>query len=178
MLQETYQKAIKFAGEKHANQKVPGSEANYVVHLSNVAMEILVAYNEEANFDIDFAVQLAILHDVLEDTDTTLLELEKHFGEKVSEGILALTKSKELKSKQEQISDSLSRINLLEKEVGLVKLADRITNLQEPPNHWDKERIKTYLEEAKYIAKKLKSKNRYLNKRLLQCIFNYENYTK
>ena len=44
MTQEIYQKAIKFSGEKHKNQKVPGTEANYLVHISNVAMEILVAY--------------------------------------------------------------------------------------------------------------------------------------
>ena len=40
MIQSIYQKAMKFAGEKHASQKVPGSNANYLLHLSNVAMEI------------------------------------------------------------------------------------------------------------------------------------------
>ena len=50
-LQTLYQKAIKFAGEKHENQKVPGSQSSYLVHLSNVAMEIMLAAQHTDNFD-------------------------------------------------------------------------------------------------------------------------------
>lgn len=68
MTQEIYQEAIKFAGDKHKNQKVPGTDANYLLHISNVAMEIILASKEDGNFDINYAVQLALLHDTLEDT--------------------------------------------------------------------------------------------------------------
>ena len=47
MNQELYQKAMKFAGEKHKDQKVPGTNSNYLLHISNVAMEILVAYSRK-----------------------------------------------------------------------------------------------------------------------------------
>ena len=39
-IQTLYQDAIKFAAEKHGTQKVKGSKNSYVVHLSNVAMEL------------------------------------------------------------------------------------------------------------------------------------------
>jgi (p)ppGpp synthase/HD superfamily hydrolase len=71
MTQEIYQKAIKFAGEKYRNQKVPGTESNYLLHISNVAMEILLAHRVNEDFDLNYAVQLALLHDTLEDGHTT-----------------------------------------------------------------------------------------------------------
>ena len=49
--QSLYQKTIKFAGEKHAHQKVPGTNSNYLLHISNVAMEVIAAYMQEPNFN-------------------------------------------------------------------------------------------------------------------------------
>jgi len=176
MIQEHYQKAIKFAGEKHSKQNVPGSSANYVLHLSNVAMEVLVAYQHKPDFDLVFAVQLALLHDTLEDTDTTFKVLTNEFGLDVAKGVQGLTKDKTLPSKRERMLDSLERINNLEKEVGLVKLADRITNLQQPPSTWKPDKIKAYAEEAVLIAETLQNKNKYLNNRLLHKIETYKKY--
>lgn len=177
MTQEIYQKAMKFAGEKHKNQKVPGTDANYLLHISNVAMEILLAYKEGDKFDIDYALQVAILHDILEDTDTEFKELEEGFGKKVALGVLALTKNDVFITKAEKMLDSLNRINELEDEVGMVKLADRITNLQEPPKHWSQEKIIAYLEEAKLILKTLGNKNTYLGERLSNRILAYKLFT-
>lgn len=174
MTQEIYQRAIRFAGEKHHEQKVPGSKANYLLHISNVAMEILVAYNVEGNFDVDYAVQLALLHDTLEDTETELIDLENIFGKNVATGVQALTKNEELPTKKERMMDSLNRINSLQDEVGMVKLADRITNLQKPPKFWGKDKIVTYLNEAILIDEKLADKNKYLNNRLRSKIDEYE----
>ena len=93
MTQEIYQEAIKFAGDKHKNQKVPGTDANYLLHISNVAMEIILASKEDGNFDINYAVQLALLHDTLEDTETNYEEVSEKFGKKVAIGVEALTKN-------------------------------------------------------------------------------------
>ena len=59
--QTLYQKAIKFARAKHVeqNQTIPGTNLPYVVHLSNVAMEILITSFHSENFDLGFAVQVA-----------------------------------------------------------------------------------------------------------------------
>ncbi len=173
MTQELYQKAMKFAGEKHRHQKVPGTGANYLLHLSNVAMEVLIAYHHVSSFDLDFAVQVAILHDTIEDTEATYEEIREVFGEAVAEGVQALTKNDQLATKQEKMMDSLSRIKAQPKEVGMVKLADRITNLQPPPANWSKDKIDAYHEEAKLIAVELVGKHSYLNQRLLDKIDTY-----
>jgi len=178
MTQEIYQRAIKFAGEKHKDQKMPGSNSNYLLHISNVSMEILMAYAAEKNFDVDFAIQLAILHDTIEDTNTEFGELKETFGERVAQGVLALSKNENLPSKEEQMLDSLLRINQLEKEVGMVKLADRITNLQEPPYYWDKVKKEKYRKEAEIISETLINKNDYLNNRLENKIEEYIQYLK
>lgn len=178
MTQEKYQEAIKFAGEKHKDQKVPGTEANYLLHISNVAMEILMAYKQGDDFDINYAVELALLHDTLEDTETNVKELEERFGRKVALGVQALTKDDNLSTKEEKIKDTLNRINEMTREVGMVKLADRITNLQKPPESWNKDKIQKYLEEARIISQALSGKHQYLNDRLVNKIAEYKAYVK
>lgn len=176
MIQEVYQKAIKFAGEKHKDQKVKGTNTNYLMHLSNVAMEILMAdkvtLSSEDIFDLDYAIQVALLHDTLEDTMTSNEEISEAFGEEVLEGVLALTKDESLDPSHMMI-DSLIRINELQKEVGMVKLADRITNLQEPPPSWSSEKITDYWEESLVISHFLSGKHTYLNNRLEDKIEEY-----
>ena len=174
MTQDLYQEAMKFAGEKHSEQKVPGTNANYLLHISNVAMEVLIAYNYAKNFDLNFAIQTAILHNAIEDTTADFEEIKTNFGESIAQAVQALSKDGKLPSKQEKMTDSLNRINKLQKEVGLVKIADRITNLQTPPSHWRKDKIATYCEEAKLLSITLSAKNTYLNKRLDSKIAEYE----
>ena len=172
--QSFYQKAIKFAAAKHAeqNQTVPGTNLPYVVHLSNVAMEILMASFNTENFDVDFAVQVAFLHDTLEDTSTTYDELKREFGTKIAKAVHALTKNTDL-PKEQQMKDSLKRIKSMSPEVWAVKLADRITNLQPPPPHWDNDRKIRYREEAGLILSELKDGNEFLAKRLEEKIEEY-----
>jgi len=173
--QTLYQKAIKFAGEKHKNQLVPGTKSNYIMHLSNVAMEIIIASYNTNNFDTDFAIQVALLHDILEDTKTEFTDLESKFGFPVADAVHALTKKAHL-PKEQQMVDSLNRIKKLQSEVWAVKLADRITNLQSPPIHWNTEKKKKYLKQAKLILKELKDGNDYLAKRLETKIIEYNDY--
>jgi len=171
--QAVYQKAIKYAGERHQAQRVPDSSANYLLHLSNVAMEVIVAYMHQPNFDINLAVELAFLHDTLEDTPTTYEELKKQFNEHVAIGVKALTKDNKLPTKKSKMEDSLTRIKASYKEAAIVKLADRITNLQPPPKSWSEKKIISYKEEAKFIALNLKGHNFYLDKRIALEIDNY-----
>ena len=91
-VQHLYQEAIKFATSKHLekDQKVPGTNLPYVVHLSNVAMEIMIAASNSENFDLGFAVQVALLHDTIEDTSTKIEELENKFGADIAQAVLAL----------------------------------------------------------------------------------------
>lgn len=170
-IQTIYQKTIAFAAQKHGSQKMPDG-LPYIVHLSNVAMEVFMAHKEEPNFNIELAIQLALLHDVLEDTLLSFKELEDVFDGVVARGVLALTKNTSL-DKKDQMQDSLTRIAEQDKEVAIVKLCDRITNLQKPPVKWDKEKIKKYHLQAVTIAQALDGKNAYLDKRILDKITAY-----
>lgn len=176
-IQTIYQQAILFATRKHVaiNQTIPGTNLPYVVHLSNVAMEVLVAYLNAPDFKLDLAIKLALLHDLLEDTATTFEELADEFDIDVANGVAALTKNDTL-PKAEKMMDSLNRIKEQPKEVWAVKLADRITNLQEPPTHWDPSKKREYLQEAAQILEHLKGANAYLVQRLLNKISEYEKY--
>jgi len=156
--QTLYQSAIKFAAAKHLGQIIPGSNLTYVVHLSNVAMEIIMASFHSVNFNLGFAVQVALLHDTIEDTSTTFGELEYKFGVEIAKAVSALTKNKDL-PKEQQIEDSLERIKKLQVEVWAVKLADRITNLQPPPPNWSMEKIIKYQQDARTIVFELKDGN-------------------
>ena len=175
--QTIYQQTIKFATLKHLEkaQTIPGTELPYVVHLSNVAMEILMAAPHSEQFDLAYAVQVALLHDTIEDTTTSFSELASQFGIDVANGVLALTKNETL-PKAERMTDSLNRITKQRPEVWAVKLADRITNLQVPPHHWTTAKKREYQNEAALILESLKGGNAYLEARLAQKITDYEAY--
>lgn len=178
-LQSLYQEAIKFASNKHQekDQKVKGSELPYVVHLSNVAMEILVAASHTRDFNLISAIQVALLHDTIEDTETTYEEIKERFGEDIATAVQALSKDDKL-PKEKQISDSLTRIKKLQKEVWAVKLADRITNLQPPPADWSEDRTLQYAKDAQHILDELRDGNPYLAERLKAKIAEYRNLNK
>jgi (p)ppGpp synthase/HD superfamily hydrolase len=173
--QEKYQKAIAFAGFAHKNQLVPGEEYNYVVHISNVAAEIARTICVEKIGDEDLAIQCALLHDVIEDTETKIEKVKNEFGSEVLDGVWALTKNKELK-REDRMIDSLKKIKQKGKEIACVKMADRITNLQQPPHYWKKEKIKEYLDESILIYNELNVYSEFLGNRLKEKIKEYEKY--
>ncbi|MBE9206463.1 bifunctional (p)ppGpp synthetase/guanosine-3',5'-bis(diphosphate) 3'-pyrophosphohydrolase [Nostoc sp. LEGE 06077] len=172
-LQESYIRAYKFAAIAHQNQKMPGSELPYIMHLSFVSMEIIAALSVEKVADGDLAVQCAILHDTIEDTNTTVEQIQAEFGEAVAQGVLALTKDASL-AKHLQMADSLTRIKQQPPEIWMVKLADRITNLQAPPHYWNQEKIVKYREEAMQIYAALKDASPFLVTRLASKIADYK----
>ena len=88
-VQKLYQEAIVFTAEKHTqkNQKIPGTDLPYVVHLSNVAIEVFVASSANDKLNLNFAVQVALLYDLIEDTDTTCEEIEDRFGVEIMRAV-------------------------------------------------------------------------------------------
>ncbi len=177
--QENYIEVLNFAAFAHGEQKTPKG-LPYLAHITCVAMEVINACEKSQleQSKIDLAISCALLHDVIEDANITYDELYTKFGEKIANGVEALTKDKTLASKQEQMKDSIERLLAQPYEVQMVKLADRITNLGIPPKHWDNEKIKKYQKEAGFILSCLGNSNIYLAKRLEEKIENYNNYIK
>jgi (p)ppGpp synthase/HD superfamily hydrolase len=166
---ELYIKACRFAAEAHRGQLVPGTNLPYLMHLNFVSMEVIAALSAESGHDGDLAIQCALLHDTIEDTDTSYDTIRSSFGVKVADGVNALSKNPVLE-KSQQLVDSLDRIREQPLEIWMVKLADRITNLQSPPSHWSQAKITSYHQEA------IESASPYLSLRLAEKIENYRRY--
>ncbi len=173
---DIYIKAWNFASQAHGAQCVPGSGAPYINHIGLVAMEILTALSRNHTNCPDLAIQCALLHDTIEDTPCTYEDIKEEFGPDVAAGVLALSKNTQLPSKAEQMSDSLLRIRQQPAEVWMVKMADRITNLQPPPAHWNQHKISAYQEEARQILHQLGAANDYLAQRLSEKIAAYDQF--
>jgi (p)ppGpp synthase/HD superfamily hydrolase len=164
--QDRYLAALHFAADRHHGQLVPSSERPYVVHVVAVAMEVIAAGGD------DLAVQCALLHDTIEDTATTYEDVASAFGAAVADGVRALSKDDRL-PKAERMADSLRRIRLQPPAIWMVKLADRVTNLQPAPAHWDAEKRTRYRDEAIQIADALAGASAALDARIRAKIAAY-----
>jgi (p)ppGpp synthase/HD superfamily hydrolase len=173
--QDVYMRAYRFAAEAHRWQRVPGTHLPYIMHLSFTAMEILAAAAVDDIGDADLALQCALLHDVLEDTLAPREKLVAEFGEGVTDGVLALTLNKRL-PRLEQMPECLGRIRLQPREISMVKMADRITNLQPPPRHWKPDRIRDYHRESGVILEALAHTSAFLAERLSTKLREYADF--
>ena len=72
--------------------------------------------------------------------------------------------------------DSLQRILKQPKALWAVKMADRISNLGEPPHYWNNEKRRNYQNEAKIILEHLAEGNELLAVRLQEKIDDYAKY--
>lgn len=172
---DCYLQAWNFAARAHNGQLLPGSDLPYITHISNVAMEVMSAIAQVPIEQPNLAVQCALLHDTLEDTAITPDQLEAEFGAAVTCGVLALSKNPAL-PRAEQMPDSLRRVLAQPTEVWIVKLGDRITNLQQPPGHWNPDKIHRYYDEAILIQDTLKAAHPVLATRLADKIKRYQRY--
>ena len=185
---EVYKRAIDLAGRVHRKQTVPGGKIPYVVHVAKVAMEVIAASEGVPGMDRDLAVACAVLHDTVEDSEPTerpnvIADIHAGFGSDVARGVLALTKADEMKGvkdkakdKAARMADSLRRIHEQPREVWLVKLADRITNLEPPPAHWSLDKRQRYLAEARTILDALGDASPSLKTRFEQKLAEYERH--
>jgi (p)ppGpp synthase/HD superfamily hydrolase len=170
-----YTAAYWFAARAHQGQTMPGTELPYLIHLSLVSMEVIAALRAEPGRDETLAVKCSLLHDVIEDTPVTYGQIEEVFSTAVAASVLALSKDPHL-AKPLQMPDSLRRIRQQPPEVWMVKLADRIVNLQQPRPDWSAERIRAYQAEGQDILSALEDASPALAARLRHTIEHYQDY--
>ena len=119
-------KAVSFAAEKHKNQRRKDAQASPYINHPIALADVLVNEGGVANLD---ALCAAILHDTLEDTNTTAKELSDLFGEKIASIVLEVTDNK-LLEKSERKLKQIEHAPHISHEAKLVKLADKICNLR------------------------------------------------
>ena len=166
---DTWRSAWAFSAQVHSAQKMPGSDVPYLQHLGMVMIEISAAHLVHPLDNLDLAVQCAMLHDTIEDQGVTHGELLDRFGNGVADGVLALSKDPAL-PKAAAMTDSLTRIQKQPGEVWCVKLADRISNIQNTPAHWTPQKISKYRAEAEQILASLGTAHPHLGRRLKDLI--------
>jgi GTP pyrophosphokinase len=124
----TIQKAYQFAADKHSNQKRSSGEP-YICHPIAVA-EVLA----DLKVDVTTLVS-ALLHDVVEDTGTSLDEIRKEFGAETADIVDGLTKLAKIQfnSKQERMAENFRKMIIAmakDLRVIIIKLADRLHNMR------------------------------------------------
>jgi guanosine-3',5'-bis(diphosphate) 3'-pyrophosphohydrolase len=145
-------KALAFAADKHRHQKRKDAEAspyiNHPIALANVLVD------EGGVEDIE-VLCAALLHDTIEDTDTTHEELVNAFGSRIAHIVAEVTDDKNLKS-VERKRLQIEHAPKLSVEAKLVKLADKTCNLRDivvrPPAKWDLTRRREYFDWAKRVV--------------------------
>lgn len=163
-----------FATKNHSGQKMMYPEnMPYSAHFTGVMLNaIKYALLDDENLDWDVLICCALLHDVVEDCEIKLEEIKERFGEKIANGVNALTKNEALK-KEDKMSDSLLRIKKCGKEIAIVKMADRFFNIRDRVPTWTKEKQENYLIESKLILKELGKFSQPIAKALKEAIKNY-----
>ena len=145
-------RALDFAARKHAAQRRKGEAAEpYVNHVAEVARLVAEATGGR---DADL-VAAALLHDTIEDTETTRAELEAAFGADVAALVAEVTDDKSLE-KAERKRLQVEHAAHISAQAKLVKIADKISNLRSirtsPPASWDAARRREYFDWAARVA--------------------------
>ncbi len=125
---EKLKSAYEFAKTAHAGQKRESGE-DFIQHPLEVAAIVF-----DLGMDIT-SIAAAFLHDVVEDTDIVIEEIEKRFGSEVALLVDGVTKLSRLafQSKQEQQMENLRKMFLAmtqDLRVIIIKLADRLHNMR------------------------------------------------
>src|SRR5262245_58070253 len=149
-------RALAFAAHKHRDQRRKDAEASPYINHPIALAEVLA--REGGITDVE-VLAAALLHDTIEDTQTTAEELEKEFGKRITSIVLEVTDDKSLPKadrKRLQIEHAAS----VSPGAKLVKLADKICNLRDvverPPAKWDLERRREYFEWSKRVIDRLR----------------------
>lgn len=120
-------KAMEFAEQAHSGQKRATGEP-YIIHPLEVSL-ILAEYKAD-----NISLICALLHDVVEDTEIPLSEIEQHFGKQVAFIVDGLTKFEKGTIEKEEYdavnTEKLLSTAIIDVRVAAIKLADRLHNMR------------------------------------------------
>ncbi len=154
--------AYRFAADRHVAQRRKGEAAEPMMnHLAEVA-DLVAKATDGSDADL---VMAAVLHDTVEDTDTTFDEIEARFGARVASLVAEVTDDKALPWTERK---RLQVVNAAHASHGakVIKLADKVSNLRamavSPPLNWSDARRANYLEWSRQVVANCRSANRWL----------------
>ncbi len=162
--------ALKFGAHRHRWQKRKDAEQTpYFNHPIDVA-EILWSVGAIRNIAI---LTAALLHDVIEDTETKPEEVEGEFGRAILSVILEVSDDKSL-PKETRKELQVQHAPHLSPGAKLIKIADKICNIKDvaysPPPDWSIERRLEYLDWAERVVKAMKGSNKKLEEEFYRLL--------
>ena len=145
-------RAAYFAGEKHRNQRRGDVEQTpYINH----PLELAAILTEEGGITDVVTICAALLHDTIEDTETTVHELTEQFGKEISHIVAEVSNDMTLDSAGRKISEKACIPNLSHR-AKLVKIADKLANIRDvstmPPVGWTLKKKEDYFDFAREIV--------------------------
>ena len=154
--------ALAFAADKHRRQRRKDPEASpYINHPISLARVLSV---EGRVRDVK-VLAAAVLHDTLEDTETTYEELHERFGQTIAGVVREVTDDKTL-SAPERKRLQIEHAGQLSRRARLVKLADKTCNLRDlitnPPREWGLQRRRDYFDWAKKVVDRIRGTDKKL----------------
>lgn len=150
-------KVLNFAAQKHKNQTRKDGKIPYINHPIQVAN--ILAQNGETDISL---LSAALLHDTIEDTNTSEEEILENFGQEVLQIVLDCTDDKSL-SKQERKDKQVSSASSKCRPAKALKIADKICNVKDisssPPKGWSIKRKEEYLDWSAKVVNELSGTN-------------------
>jgi len=151
--------AAAFAADRHRNQRRKDADAspyiNHPIALANVL-------TNEGEIDDPVVICAALLHDTMDDTETTEAALVDLFGSEITKVVLEVTDDKSLPKQQRKLLQ-IEHAAKISPQAKLVKLADKICNLRDidssPPADWSMTRKSEYYDWAKRVVDNLRGAN-------------------
>jgi guanosine-3',5'-bis(diphosphate) 3'-pyrophosphohydrolase len=156
---KTLVQAISFAAKKHRTQKRKGADGEpYINH----PLEVLNLLTGVGNVDDYDCLIAAVLHDTIEDTETTKEEIAELFGKNVAQIVLELTDDKSLPKAERKLLQ-IEHAPHISAQAKQVKLCDKISNIRDisenPPAGWSIERRLEYIEWGENVVAGLRGVN-------------------
>lgn len=151
--------AASFAADKHRRQRRKDADASPYINHPLALADILA---REGGVEDATVIAAALLHDTVEDTETSIEEIEDRFGKRVASIVAEVTDDKSLPKEERK---RLQVVKSATKSHGakLVKLADKTANLRDlvatPPANWSEERRAQYFDWAREVVEGLRGCN-------------------
>ena len=139
---------LAFSAFKHRAQRRKDRHASAYI---NHPIELARVLHNEGGVSDPATLCAAILHDTVEDTQTTRAELARRFGSAIARIVMEVTDNKRLR-KHTRKRLQIEHAPHLSPRAKLVKLADKICNLRDlrehPPVGWSRSRKRQYFDWA------------------------------
>lgn len=142
---ESIRTAFLKAEDVHKKQRRDNGDP-YIIH----PVRVCLCLAKELNIKDKNSLMIALLHDVVEDSETSIDEIKDLFGDKVAQGVDLLTKKNEFNEDIKTQKKYFWHLKRAPKKIQIIKLADRLDNLRDLVSCDDTIKQRKYIMDTSY----------------------------